>query len=351
MNSIPRRPLRLIVQIPCLNEVETLPLALADIPRHIPGVDRVEVLVIDDGSTDGTAQAAQGLGVDHIVRHPHPRGLAAAFQTGIDTALSLGADIIVNTDGDNQYPQAEIPRLIAPILRDEADIVIGDRQPTRIAHFSLLKRLLQGWGSWVVRLASGTLVPDATSGFRAFSREAALRLNLFTRYTYTLEMIIQAGKKGLRTAHIPITTNPTARESRLIHGEWNYVKRSAATIVRLYALYEPLRTFSLIGLPFVLVGAVLIGRFVFFYLFGQAEGVARYLQSVFIGGTSLIIGFLIFLFGILADLIGANRTLLEETLYRLKRIEIEELPISRHAPDRLSPDVQRAFEADHDEKK
>lgn len=316
--------MKLIVQIPCLNEAATLPLVLAALPRQIDGIDRVEVLVVDDGSSDHTAEVARALGADHVIQHPYPRGLAEAFRTGLDTALRLGADLIVNTDGDNQYPQTEIPRLIAPILRNEADVVIADRQTATMAEFSPVKRFLQGWGSWVVSLASATRVPDATSGFRAYSREAALRLNLFTRYTYTLETIIQASKKGLRVGHITIRTNPKLRESRLVRSQWDYVKRSAATIVRLYALYEPLRTFGLISLPFVLGGAVLIGRFLYFYLTGQTEGVARYLQSVFIGGTSLILGFLIFLFGLLADLVAANRVLLEETLYRLKRMEIED---------------------------
>jgi glycosyltransferase involved in cell wall biosynthesis len=315
--------MKLIVQIPCHNEAPTLAEVVQSIPRRIAGVSTVAIVVVDDGSGDGTAEVARTLGVDQVVRHPYRRGLAAAFQTGVDTALSLGADIIVNTDGDNQYPQADIPRLVEPILRDEADIVIGDRQPTRNVEFTRLKRLLQGWGSWVVRLASGTDVPDATSGFRAYSREAALRLTLFTRYTYTLETIIQAGKKGLRVAHIGIRTNPTTRESRLVRSEWDYVKRSAAAIVRLYAVYEPLRVFGLISLPFLLAGSALLLRFVYFYLTGQAEGVARYLQSIFIGGMAVLIGLLIFLFGVLADLIAANRRLLEETLYRLKRLELE----------------------------
>lgn len=315
--------MKLIVQIPCHNEANTLAQVVHGIPRRIAGVSAVAVVVVDDGSDDGTAAVARAAGVDRVVRHPYRRGLAAAFQTGIDEALALGADIIVNTDGDNQYPQADIPRLVEPILRDEADIVIGDRQPTRNETFTRTKRLLQGWGSWVVRLASGTDVPDATSGFRAYSREAALRLTLFTRYTYTLETIIQAGKKGLRVAHVGIRTNPPTRASRLVRSEWDYVKRSAAAIVRLYAVYEPLRVFGLISLPFLLAGSTLLLRFTYFYLTNQAEGVARYLQSIFIGGTSLLIGLLIFLFGVLADLIAANRRLLEETLYRLKRLELE----------------------------
>lgn len=312
--------MKLVIQIPCLNEAQTLPLVMRDMPRQIPNV-QITVLVIDDGSTDNTSEVARQLGVEHIVRHPFQRGLAAAFETGVDTALSLGADIIVNTDGDNQYPQASIPDLIKPILRHEADIVIGDRQTATIAHFSPLKRFLQAWGSWVIRQVSGTTVPDATSGFRAYSREAALRLNLFSRYTYTLETIIQAGKKGLRVSHIPITTNQKTRESRLLRNNWDYVKRSVATIVRLYTVYEPLRTFGLLSLPFFLLGAGLLARFFALYLADETLGANRYVQSVIVGAASLIIGFLIFLFGILADLIRANRQLLEETIYRIKRLE------------------------------
>lgn len=309
--------MKLIVQIPCLNEAQTLPLVMRDIPRHIPGIE-VAVLVIDDGSTDGTAQVARQLGVVHVIRHPFQRGLAAAFETGMDVALNLGADIIVNTDGDNQYPQAAIPDLIAPILRGEADIVIGDRQPATIAHFSPTKRLLQAFGSWVVRQVSGTTVPDATSGFRAYSREAALRLNLFTRYTYTLETIIQAGKKGLRITHIPIITNPQTRSSRLIRNQWDYVGRSMLTIIRLYTLYRPLQAFGFVSLLFFLLGITLLGRFLFLYWLGELLGSARLIQSVVIGTASIIIGFLILLFGVLADMVSANRQLLEELLYRQK---------------------------------
>jgi len=338
VNASPR-PLRLIVQIPCLNEAETLPATIADIPRHIPGIAAVELLVIDDGSTDATVSVAQACGVEHIVRHPHRRGLAAAFQTGLDTAVQLGADLIVNTDGDNQYPGAEIPRLLAPLLAGTADLAIADRQPAQISEFSPVKRWLQAWGSWVVRLVSGTEVPDATSGFRAYTREAALRLNVFSSYTYTLETIIQAGKKNLRIAHLPVRTNPRRRASRLIKNNWDYVQRSAITILRVYALYEPLRTFSLLSLPFVLIGAALIGRYLYFYLMAEAVGVARYVQSVVIGASALIIGFLVFLFGVLADLIGANRRLLEETLYRVKRLEVEQ---RREASSETPADERRA---------
>lgn len=316
--------MKLIVQIPCLNEAATLPEVVAAIPRQIPGVDQVEVLVIDDGSTDATVAVARAAGVEHVVQHPARRGLAAAFETGLQAALRLGADLIVNTDGDHQYPGADIPRLVAPLLTNTADLVIGDRRPASVAEYSPLKRRLQALGSWVVRQASGTDVPDATSGFRAYSREAALRLNLFTRYTYTLEAIIQAGKKGLRVAHVPIDPNPKTRASRLMRSQWDYVKRSAVTILRIYAVYEPLRAFGWLSAPFLLVGAGLLGRFLLIYAFVPLEGVARYIQSLLIGGVALILGFLIFLFGVLAELVAANRRLLEETLYRVKRMELEQ---------------------------
>jgi glycosyltransferase involved in cell wall biosynthesis len=311
----------LIIQIPCYNEAESLPATLADIPVHILGVDSIETMVIDDGSTDHTVEVARLLGVNHIVRLPGHKGLAVAFQAGLDACLKLGANIIVNTDGDNQYPQADIPRLIAPILHNEADIVIGDRGVKTVPHFSPFKKQLQQWGSWVMRLASGVQVPDATSGFRAYSREAALRLSVLTRYTYTLETIIQAGKKGLRLAFIPIHVNRPLRDSRLVKNNWSYVKQSTATILRLYAFYEPLRTFSYISLPFVVVGLFALIRFVYFYLTGQT-GVGRHVQSLVVGGTLLTLGFLLFILGVIADLIAANRMLIEETLYRIKRMEV-----------------------------
>jgi len=311
----------LIIQIPCYNEEQSLPAALADIPAHIPGVNTIETLVVDDGSSDHTVDVAIRLGVDHIIRLPGHKGLAAAFQTGLDACLRLGADIIVNTDGDNQYPQADIPRLIVPILENEADIVIGDRQVHTIPHFSPLKKRLQQWGSWVVCLASGIRAPDATSGFRAYSREAALRMSVLTRYTYTLETLIQAGKKGLRVAYVPVQVNQPTRDSRLIRSNWAYVKQSAATILRLYVFYEPLRTFSYISLPFVVVGLFALLRFLYFHFTGQT-GVGRHVQSLVFGGTLLTIGFLLFILGVIADIIAANRMLIEETLYRVKRMEI-----------------------------
>ncbi len=321
---------KLIIQIPCWNEAQTLPAVLAALPTKIPGVDCIETLIVDDGSTDNTTAVAKELGVTHIICHIGNKGLARAFQTGMDHSLKLGADIIVNTDGDNQYPGRYIPDLIAPILSQEADLVIGDRQTNTIQHFSPAKKLLQNWGSWVVRAASGTRVPDAPSGFRAYSREAALRLNVLTDYTYTLETIIQAGKKGLKILSVPIKVNPKIRDSRLIRSNWSYIKRSAATVLRLYAFYEPLRTFFYLSLPFFTIGLVLLGRFAYFYLMGD-RGVGRYLQSLFIGGTAIVIGVLIAILGILADLSAANRRLTEEMLYRLKKQEFDSASVS---PDR-----------------
>lgn len=314
--------MKLIVQIPCLNEAETLPATLATIPRAIPGIDEIEILVIDDGSTDDTVEVARRHGVHHVVRHVGNKGLADAFQSGLDACLRLGADIIVNTDGDNQYPQQEIPRLIAPILAHRADIVIGDRQTDTIEHFSPTKKALQKFGSWVVRKGSGTAVPDAPSGFRAYSREAALRLNVVTRHSYTLETIIQAGKKNLVIATVPVTTNRVTRPSRLMRGTYDYIKKQGATIVRIYALYEPLKFFFLTGAAIFLFGAFFLARFL---AFGISEGrwPIGHQQSLIFGGTLITIGVLIGLIGLLADLIASSRRLLEDTLYRVKKMELQ----------------------------
>ena len=312
--------MKLIVQIPCYNEAQTLPLVLGSIPRAISGLTEIETLVIDDGSTDGTAEVAAAAGATHVVRHIGNKGLAEAFRTGLDACLRLGADIIVNTDGDNQYPAAEIPRLIAPILAGEADMVIGDRQPATVAHFSPLKRLLQALGSWAVRLTSGTDVPDAPSGFRAYSREAALRLNVISQYSYTVETVIQAGKKRLAIACVPVTVNQPLRPSRLMGNTWTYLKHSAATIVRVYAMYEPLKVFFYIGLGLLAVGLAGVGRFLYFYFIGGAAG---HVQSLVLSAALLIVGFQVLLIGLLADLIAANRRLIEEALYRLKRLELD----------------------------
>lgn len=314
--------MKLIVQIPCYNEEETLPAVLDSIPRQVPGVDEVRVLVIDDGSDDNTVEVARQYGADYIVRHTTNKGLARTFRTGLDACLCLNADIIVNTDGDNQYPQKDIPRLIAPVVTGDADIVVGDRQTWTIREFSPLKKLLQAWGSRVVRAVSGTSVADAPSGFRAYSREAALRLVSLTSYSYTVENVIQAGKLGLVTVNVPVEINPQTRPSRLKKSTWDFVKKQTATILRLYALYEPLRTFFYISLPFGLAGLFLILRFLYFQFFTEHAGVGRHVQSLVIGGTLLTVGLLLFVFGVLADLIAANRRLTEETLYRLRKLEM-----------------------------
>jgi glycosyltransferase involved in cell wall biosynthesis len=324
--------MKLIIQIPCLNESATLASVVRDLPAHIPGIDTIETLVIDDGSTDGTAKLAAALGVDHVIRHRGHKGLAIGFQTGIDACLRLGADIIVNTDGDHQYPGAAIPDLIAPILDGRADIVIGDRQVDQIEHFSGQKKLLQKAGSWVVRLASDTDVPDAPSGFRAYSREAALRLYVTGDFSYTVENLIQAGKRRLTIAHIPIRINAETRPPRLHKGNWNFVKQQAGTIVRTFTYYEPLRTFSYLAAPFFLAGGVLLGRFFYVYLFGYAY--QRLLQSVTIGTALLIIGFLIFVVGLLADAVANHRRLTEEVLYRVRLMEDD--PRIDHLTQRLA---------------
>jgi glycosyltransferase involved in cell wall biosynthesis len=309
---------KLIVQIPCFDERETLPAVVASIPREIPGVDRVEVLVIDDGSSDGTAELARALGVDYVVRHVGNKGLAQAFRTGIDACLRLGADVIVNTDGDNQYPGSDVPRLIEPIVRGEAEMVVADRQTGTIAHFSPTKKALQRLGSWAVRQVSRTDVPDAPSGFRAYSREAALRLNVVSAYSYTVETLIQAGARRTAIAHVPIAVNAQTRPSRLMGSTWNYMKHQLATIVRTYAMYEPLRVFTTIGSLVLLGGAALVVRFLYYYLLGHPGHV----QSLVLGAALLVVGLQIVLNGLLADLIAANRRLTEETLYKLRRMEV-----------------------------
>ncbi len=314
--------MKLIIQIPCYNEAETLPLTLADLPDRVPGIDCIEILVIDDGSEDDTAVVAKQLGVHHIVRHRQNLGLARTFQDGLDACLKLGADIIVNTDADNQYPGRYIPDLVASVLAGEADIVIANRQIDQIEHFSPVKRLLQKLGSWTVRTVSGTAVPDAPSGFRAYSRDTALRLNVLTRFSYTLDTIIQAGKMGLTIVSVPVETNGPIRPSRLQKSMWHFIKAQAGTIIRLYAFYEPLRTFSYIALPFFLSGMFLWLRFLYFWVIGE-RGIGRFAQSVTIGTGLLLVGLLIFIFGVLADIISKQRQLTQETLYRLKKMEMD----------------------------
>ena len=311
--------MKLIIQIPCLNEEETLPLVLRELPTELPGIDRIETLIIDDGSTDATVAVAQQAGVDHIVSHPRNFGLARAFQTGFDTCLRLGADIIIHTDADNQYPSRYIAELVAPIAAGKSDMVIGARPISTISYFSPFKKMLQGLGSWVVRTVSGTDVPDTTSGFRAYSREFALRYQSLTRFSYTLETIIMAGQRGQTILNIPIEVNGPTRESRLHKGSFHFVRRQAATILRLYAFYEPLKTFFYLSLPFFLSGLILLARFAARYLSGSSGLV----QSVSIGVGMLIIGVFIAAFGLLADISNKHRLLTEETLYRLKKLEFE----------------------------
>jgi len=314
---------KLIIQIPCYNEAETLPETLAELPTALPGIDCLETLVIDDGSQDDTIAIAKSLGVNHIIRHPQNRGLARTFQTGLDACLQLGADIVVNTDADNQYPGRFIAELVAFVQRREADIVIGNRQVDAIPHFSPIKKLLQKLGSWTVRTVSGTEVPDAASGFRAYSREAALRLNILTRYSYTLETIIQAGKLGLTVKSVPIETNAPTRPSRLQRNMWHFIKAQAGTIMRLYAFYEPLRTFSYIASPFLVVG---LGAWLrFFYFFYTNQNPTGHLQSITIGTGLILVGVITLIFGIQADIASKHRQLTQETLYRLKKMELNQL--------------------------
>lgn len=311
---------RVIVQIPCFNEEATLAETVASIPREIPGVGRVEVLVVDDGSTDRTLEIARSAGVDHVYRHPVNRGLAAAFQTGIDQSLRLGADVIVNTDGDNQYSGAEVPRLIAPILEGRADLVIGDRQTATLSHFSRRKRLLQRMGSAVARLLSGLDVPDAVSGFRALSREAALRTTILSSFSYTTEQLIQAGMLGLAVESVPIRVNPTGRRSRLFRNLPQFIASSAATMVRTYTLVNPLRVYSLLGGVLAVGGILPIVRFLYFYAIGEGGG---HVQSLVLGGALLTLGFVTMLVGVLAELVSSNRRLSELALEKIRRIETE----------------------------
>lgn len=312
---------KLIIQIPCLNEAATLPATLADLPRNVPGIDVVEILVVDDGSRDGTADVARSLGVDHVVRLRRNKGLAAAFMAGIDACLKRGADYIVNTDADNQYAGHEIHKLLAPLIRGEADIVIGDRNIAELRHMSWRKRQLQRLGSWVVRQVSNTTVPDTTSGFRAYTREAALRMTIVSEFSYTLESIIQAGKKRMAIAHVPVETNPRTRESRLFDSLFGYVKRSAATIVRIYAMYEPLKVFTYIGLAVFGVGFLLGLRLVYYYFQNEAF---KHIPSAIAAAVLMIVGFNVLVIGLLADVISGNRKLLEDLVYRVRLLEIPE---------------------------
>ncbi len=321
MLSTPKRLIKLIIQIPCFNEENTLAETIADFPKKIEGIDIIETLIIDDGSTDRTIEVANKLGVNHIIKNTKNLGLARSFRRGLDACLHLGADIVVNTDGDNQYAGGDIPKLVKPILDNKAEIVIGDRQTQKIEHFSPIKKLLQRLGSRVVRELSGTEIPDVVSGFRAISRDAALKLNIISSYSYTIEMVIQAGKKNIAITHVPITINPKTRESRLFKSIPDFIGQQLKSIIRMYTMYQPLRVFFYIGLIFSTLGALPIIRFIYFYFTGNGDG---HIQSLVIGGVLLIIGFITFMFALLADLISFNRQLTEITLEKVRRIELLE---------------------------
>ena len=310
--------MKLIIQIPCYNEEKTLPIALAALPRTIDGIDQIEILIIDDGSTDNTLAVARQAGVEHIVRFPQNRGLAKAFMAGIDKSLAVGADIIVNTDADNQYEANDIPVLLAPILDGTAAFVVGARPISEIKHFTPLKKILQKLGSWVVRVASKTDIPDAPSGFRAISREAAKRLHVFSEYTYTLETIIQTGQRGFAVASVPVRTNADLRTSRLVKSIRSYVVRSMSTIIRVFMTYKPFRFFAVPGFTFFIAGFLIGLRFLYFYAIGEGDG---HIQSVILSGILLTTGFLMSVIGLVADLISVNRKLLEEIDWRVKNIE------------------------------
>jgi glycosyltransferase involved in cell wall biosynthesis len=313
--------MKLIIQIPCFNEEEQLPATLAGLPRAIEGFDEVEWLIIDDGSTDATIATARENGVDHVVRLTNNKGLAAAFQAGLDAGLKLGADVIVNTDADNQYEGSDIPKLVAPILRGDADMVIGDRQVDSNVNFSLVKRRLQRVGSWVVRQASSTEVPDTTSGFRAYNREAALQMTVVSKFTYTLETIIQAGKLLVAIDHVPVRTNPKTRESRLFPSMTAYIRRNGLSIFRVYAQYEPLRVFwggaLIMGIP----ALALFVRFLISFF--QHGGHSGHVQSLIFGAVLFIAAMLLGALGVIGDLLAAQRTLSQRTFERVRRIELE----------------------------
>lgn len=314
--------MKLIIQIPCYNEEATLGLTLAELPRQLPGVESVEWLIINDGSVDRTLEVAQAGGVDYIVNFKHNQGLAKAFMAGIEACLQAGADIIVNTDADNQYCAADIPQLIAPILAGEAEIVIGSRAIGKMKHFSVMKKFLQRLGSWVVRIASNTDIPDAPSGFRAISRDAALQLNVFSNYSYTLEMIIQAGQKGMQITSVPIRTNAYLRPSRLVKSTPAYVKRSILTIIRIFMTYKPLRFFTILGsIPFSL-GVLLCLRWLILFLEIIGDNPAKpRVPSLVLAAILILIGFQLWMFGLAADLIAVNRKILEDNQLRLRRQE------------------------------
>ena len=313
------KEMKLIIQIPCYNEAETLEIALNDLPRHIDGIDEIEYLIINDGSDDDTEHIAKEWGVHHIVRFKRNLGLAKGFLAGIDKALREGADIIVNTDADNQYCGEDIEKLVRPILQRKADIVIGERPIDEIESFSWIKKKLQRFGSRIVRTASKTNIPDAPSGFRAYSRKAAMRMNVHNEYTYTLETIVQAGRNKMAITSVPIRTNPQLRESKLMNSIFSYVKKSMLTIVRAVIMYRPLMFFLMVAMFFILVGVAIGVRFMIFYFQGSGSG---HIQSLILATMMIVIGCQTFVTGLQADIISANRKLLEDIQFRVKKLEL-----------------------------
>ena len=316
---------KLIIQIPCKNEAPTLAETVRALPTSIPGVDRIEVLVIDDGSSDGTADVARAAGVHHVVRHTHNLGLAAAFRTGLDASLKAGADIIVNTDADNQYHATDIAKLVEPILAKRADLVVGDRGVGALAHFAWYKRLLQRLGSWVIGQAAHLETPDATSGFRALTRDMALRTLVLTSYSYTLETLIQAGFNRQAVEFVRIGVNPNTRPSRLMRGIPHYITNSSVSIVRAYTMYRPLRVFTAIGMVLIVAGVIPGLRFVWFVISGEPRG---HVQSLILASILLIVGFQVLLIGLLADVLSFSRKIIEDTSYRVRRLELALAPRS-----------------------
>lgn len=322
--------MKLIIQIPCFNEAQTLPATVATLPRKIGGVDQIEYLVVDDGSSDRTPKVARGCGVHHVVCLPHHMGLAAAFVAGLEASVRLGADVIVNTDADNQYQSQDIPRLLEPILAGRAELVVGDRGVAELPEFSPLKRRLQRLGSWVISQAAGVRTPDATSGFRAITREAALRTLVLSDYSYTLETLIQAGARRMAIEYVPVHTNPKTRASRLMRGIPHYITKSSGTILRAYTMYRPLRVFTIIGTLLIVVGTLPGIRFLYLKFMGQGIG---HVQSLILGAILIMVGFQVLLIGLAADLIGFNRKILEELLYRMRRLEMSNLEATGANPN------------------
>lgn len=314
--------MKLIIQIPCYNESETLEIALNDLPRKLDGVDEIEYLIINDGSKDNTVEVARNWGVHHIVNFKQNKGLAKGFMAGLDGCLRNGADIIVNTDADNQYCADDIATLIQPILDGKADMVIGARPIDQTEHFSFIKKKLQHLGSWVVRKASNTNIPDAPSGFRAFSREAAMRINVVNDYTYTLETIVQAGREKIAITSVPIRTNEELRPSRLFNSIWGYVKKSMLTIIRAYMMYKPLKCFTFLSVPPVLVGLLIGFRFLYYMSIGQAGG---HVQSLILACTLILMGFVGVMIGLVGDVMAANRKILEDTQYHVRKMEYDRM--------------------------